>query len=127
MVVMMISVLLVDDHATLRQGLRMCFALEPDLMVVGEAADGAEAIQLAVQERPDVVVLDIEMPGMSGFEVAPELARKLPDVSIVFLSFRDDPATREQALAAGGKDLVSKQVPPDMLIAAIRRAAAGKA
>ena len=118
-----IRLLLVDRQQALRRGLTMRFALEPDLEVVGEAADATETIHLARVLRPDVIVMDIEMPGESGIEVAERLRAVAPWSAVVIFTLRDDAATQEQALAVGAAAFVAKHRTEETLLAAIRRVA----
>jgi DNA-binding NarL/FixJ family response regulator len=120
-----IKLLLVDDLACVRQGLRMRLGLEPDLQVVGEAGDGAEALALASSLRPDVVVMDVEMPGMDGLAATAALQKSAPRCAVVTLSLHDDIATRLRAHLAGSRAFVAKHQPVDQLLAAIRSAAPG--
>jgi DNA-binding NarL/FixJ family response regulator len=118
----MITVLLVDDQPKVRQGLRMRLALEPDMEIVGEAKDGAEAVALAPRLHPDVVVMDIEMPGMNGIRATGELQTLSPQSAVVVLSIHDDPANRERARAAGAVAFVGKHAGEEALLTAIRQA-----
>ena len=104
-----IRLLLVDDEARVRQGLRMCMAGEPDFDVIGEADEGEAAITLASELHPDVVVLDLRMQGVDGLEAAREIAATEHDVRIVILSLQDDARTRREALASGASAFVGKQ------------------
>jgi DNA-binding NarL/FixJ family response regulator len=104
-----IRLLLVDDEARVRQGLRMCMAGEPDFAVIGEAEEGGEAISLAAALDPDVVVLDLRMHGLDGFAAAREIAASNPDTRVVILSLQDDLRTRREALASGASAFVGKQ------------------
>jgi two-component system response regulator NreC len=124
----MIRVLLVDDQLVVRRALRVRFHLEPDLEVVGEASTGSEALLLAQTLLPDVVLMDIEMPGMDGIVATAALRRLIPQSTVVILSFYDDAQTRERAQAAGAVALVEKRGTTETLLAAIRQAAglAGK-
>jgi DNA-binding NarL/FixJ family response regulator len=117
-----IRLLLVDRQQALRRGLTMRFALEPDLEVVGEAGDATETIHLARVLRPDVIVMDIEMPGESGIEVAERLRAVAPCSAVVIFTLRDDAARREKARAAGAA-FVAKYGTEETLLAAIRRVA----
>lgn len=119
----MINVLLVDDQPSVRRGLRMRLELESDLVIVGEAQDGSEALRLAVELRPDVVLMDIAMPGLSGLGATEALHPLTERSAVVVHSFRDDEATRAQAIAAGAFAFVGKCEPADVLLAAIRQAA----
>ncbi|HKZ82080.1 MAG TPA: response regulator transcription factor [Anaerolineae bacterium] len=118
----MINILLVDDDPAVRRGLRMRLAAEPDLNLVGEAADGLTAIALAEALRPDVALIDVELPLMDGIAVAERLRGLCPRPAVIMLTLRDDADTRERACAAGVSAFVAKRGIPDELIAAIRQA-----
>jgi DNA-binding NarL/FixJ family response regulator len=117
----MIRLLIVDDQPAVRQGLRMRLAAEPDLEVVGEAADGKVALALAQTLHPDVVLMDVEMPQMNGIAAASALRSICPLTRVIMLSIYDDARTREQADNAGAVAFVPKSVPADMLLATIRQ------
>ena len=119
----MIRVLLVDDQAVVRRGLCVRFHLEPDLQVVGEASTGREALTLAQTLTPDVVLMDIEMPGMDGIEATAALRTIVPQSVVVILSIHTERQTRIQAQAAGAVAFVEKRGTTDTLLAAIRQAA----
>ncbi len=119
----MIRVLLVDDQAVVRRALRGRFHLEPDLEVVGEASTGREALMLAQTLVPDVVLMDIAMPGMNGIEATTALHKTVPQSAVVILSISGDAQTFEQALAAGAVAFVEKRVAIEALLSAIRLAA----
>jgi DNA-binding NarL/FixJ family response regulator len=104
-----IRLLLVDDEARVRQGLRMCMAGEPDFDVIGEAEEGEAAVSLASELHPDVVVLDVRMHGLDGLGAARELAAAEPGLRVVILSLQDDTATRREAIASGASAFVGKQ------------------
>lgn len=120
----MIRVLLVDDQAVVRRALRTRFHLEPDLQVIGEASTSSEALALAQTLSPDVVLMDIEMPGMDGIETTAALRRVVPQSAVVILSISNDPQTRGQAQAVGAVAFVEKRGAIDTLLSAIRQAAA---
>ena len=120
----MIRVLLVDDQAVVRRALRGRFHLEPDLEVVGEASTGSEALTLAQTLTPDVVLMDVEMPGMDGIEATAALRRVVPQSAVVILSIHDDAQIREQAQAAGAVAFVEKRGATETLLSAIRQVAA---
>jgi DNA-binding NarL/FixJ family response regulator len=121
---MMITILLVDDQPSVRQGLRMRLTLEPDVIVVGEAGNGATALDLAMTLRPDVVVMDVEMPDMDGMVAAAQLRTIAPQSAVVIVSMHDDAATRRRALDAGVASVIGKYEAAEMLPDAIRQAAA---
>lgn len=120
----MITLLLVDDVPAVRRGLKMRLTLEPDLEIVGEAGNGAEAITLTSVLHPDVVVMDVEMPGMDGVMATETLRSVEPRSQVITLSLHDDALTRARARSAGALAFVAKHEPVDILLAAIRRAAA---
>ena len=119
----MISVLIVDDQPATRSGLRMLLSLQPDLAVIGEAADGTEAVAQAVAVPPDVVVMDVAMPSLDGINATAALRARLPRSAVVILTLYDDPATRARARAAGAAAIVGKHEGDGPLLAAIRSAA----
>ncbi len=119
-----IRLLLVDDQPAVRRGLRMRFALEEDLEVVGEAGDAIEAMLLARTLRPDVILMDVEMPGMSGIAATESLRAAAALSAVVVFTLRDDAATRERARAAGAAAFVAKHRTEEVLLAAIREVAA---
>lgn len=119
----MIRVLLADDEPVVRRGLRARFQLEPDLLVVGEASTGTEALRLAQLLRPDVVLMDVGMPEMDGIAATAALRGVVPNCAVVILSIHDDALTQARARAAGAARFVEKRGSPDALMAAIRQAA----
>ena len=121
--VLMIRVLIVDDQPAVRRGLRVRFHLEPDMQVVGEASTGREALTLAQTLTPDVVLMDIEMPGMDGIEATAALRTIVPQSAVVILSIHTERQTRIRAQAAGATAFVEKRGTTDTLLAAIRQAA----
>jgi two-component system response regulator NreC len=121
-----IRILLADDHVLIRAGLRMVVEAQPDLTVVGEAGDGREAVAMAESLKPDVVVMDIGMPGLNGIEAAHQIREKLPDSQIVMLSMHSDEGYVLRALKAGAKAYLLKDSAETDLARAIRAAAEGK-
>ncbi|GGS92702.1 DNA-binding response regulator [Planobispora rosea] len=124
---MTVSVLLADDQATVRRGLRLVIGTQPDLRVVGEAADGREAVAAARRLRPDVALLDIAMPGMDGIAAARELLADPEPPRIVMLTTYDTDENLEGALRAGVSGFLLKVSPPERLFTVIRAAAGGLA
>jgi DNA-binding NarL/FixJ family response regulator len=112
--------LVVEDEARVRRGLVMRLALEPDIEVVGEARDGAEAVAQAQALKPDIVVIDLNLPGMDGFQVIRLLSAVLPAGRVLAVSVSDDMTARRAATAAGAEAFVAKQEGPNRLLAAIR-------
>ena len=122
-----ITVLLVDDHAMVRQGVRAFLATQPDLSVVGEAASGVEAVTQAAQLIPDVVLMDLVMPGMDGVEATRQVKRVSPRTQVVVLTSYHEDEHIFPALKAGALSYILKDVSPNELAEAIRKAALGEA
>jgi len=121
-----ISVLLVDDHSLVRRGFRRILEDEPDITVAGEAGDGPEAIRLARELRPKVVVMDCALPGMNGLQATREILEKLPETRVLMLSMHPEDTWVRQALEAGACGYVLKNAVDLELGTAIRRVAAGE-
>jgi DNA-binding NarL/FixJ family response regulator len=119
-------ILLVDDHAMVRRGMRDFLALHDDLEVVGEAADGAAAIEQAAALRPDVVVMDLLMPGVDGIDATARIKAADPDIEIVAITSFVEEARIVAALEAGASGFLLKDAEADELAAAIRAAASGE-
>jgi len=120
-----LRILLADDHVTVRHGLKLLIDSQADMTVISEASDGNSAIQNAIALKPDVIVMDISMPGMNGLAATRALKQKQPDVIIVTLTRHGDDAYVQELLRAGVSGYVLKQSPPAELLQAIRAAAAG--
>ena len=118
----MIRILLADDQPTVRKGLRMRLGLEPGLDIVGEAADGASAVSLARDLAPDIILMDVEMPGLDGISATEQLKAESPRCSVIVLTIHDDAQTRERARLAGAAAFVAKQDIDRSLMDAIRSA-----
>lgn len=121
-----ISVLLVDDHSLVRRGFRRILEDEPDMKVVGEAADGAEAIKLADELQPNVIVMDCAMPGMNGLEATRQILGKHPEALVLMLSMHPEETLVRQALDAGARGYVLKNAVDLELGTAIRRVMGGE-
>lgn len=119
-----LRILLADDHPIVRNGLRMMIDALPDMKVVGEAADGAAAVEQTLSLRPDVVVIDVSMPVLNGLDATLELRRRWPEIRVVALTAHEDRGYLERLLAAGAADFVLKRAASEDLIRAIRSAAA---
>jgi two-component system nitrate/nitrite response regulator NarL len=121
-----ISVLLVDDHTLFRSGIVSLLQRHAEFTIVGEAADGVEGIKRAKQSKPDVVLLDLNMPGMSGVETLQLMKQDCPDAAVLMLTVSEDADDLGAALRAGASGYLIKNIDADYLIRAIRRAAAGE-
>jgi DNA-binding NarL/FixJ family response regulator len=115
-----IRILLADDHAVLRAGLKALLNAESDMQVVGEAGDGRTCIQAAAQLKPDVILLDLNMPHCNGLEALAELRRQAPHSRVLVLTMHDDAQYLRQALAAGSAGYILKQAADTELLSAIR-------
>jgi len=121
-----ISVLLVDDHALVRRGFRRLLEDAPDIRVAGEASDGAEAVKLARELRPNVVLMDCALPGVSGLTAAREIVESLPETFVLMLSMHSEDTWVRKALDTGARGYVLKSANDLNLVAAVRRVAAGE-
>jgi two-component system response regulator NreC len=121
-----IRVLVVDDHAVVRAGLRRVLDAEPDIETVGEAPNAERAVFEAVEHKPDVVLMDVVMPGKSGIEALPGLLQAAPQAKVLFLSMQDDPRYLREAFDAGASGYVLKEAADTEVVAAVRSVAAGE-
>ncbi len=121
-----ISVLLVDDHSLVRRGFRRMLEDAPDILVVGEASDGAEAIRLAQELRPRLIVMDCALPGMSGLIATRRILEMHPQIAILMLSMHSEDTWVRQALDAGARGYILKNAVDLELVTAVRRVAAGE-
>ena len=123
---MPIRILIADDHALLRQGIRNFLSLESDFEIIGEAADGEETIRRASELRPDILLLDINMPKGNGIEVATRLRETHPEIRILALTIHDDENYMMKMIQSGAAGYLLKDVEPSMMVQAIRRVHAGE-
>ncbi len=123
---MTLTLMLADDHQILRQGLKALLKTEPDFHLVAEASDGLEAVRLAERHHPQVLVLDLMMPGLNGLEATRQVLRRSPRTRVVILSMHSDEAYVVEALRAGASAYVLKESGAEELVRAIRAVAAGE-
>ncbi|MDO8315343.1 MAG: response regulator transcription factor [Rugosibacter sp.] len=121
-----IHVLIADDHAIVRQGLKQILSETDDLVVTGEADDGADALQLARQQPWDVFLLDVSMPNRNGIDTLKQLKKEFPRLPILMLSMHPEEQYAVRALKAGAAGYLTKQSAPEQLVTAIRQVAGGK-
>jgi DNA-binding NarL/FixJ family response regulator len=120
-----LRILVADDHAIVRQGLKLLIDSQQDMQVVAEAADGNAALERAEAVKPDIVVMDISMPGMNGLTATRTLKQRQPTITIVALTRHEDETYLEELLRAGASAYILKQSPPADFLQAIRAVAAG--
>jgi two-component system response regulator NreC len=120
-----IRIVVVDDHAVVRSGLKLLLEAETDMEVVGEAGTTREAVFEVRAQSPDVILLDVVMPGESGIEATPKLLQEAPDAKVLILSMQDDPRYVREAFAAGASGYVLKEAADAEVVSAIREVAAG--
>jgi two-component system nitrate/nitrite response regulator NarL len=121
-----IKVLVADDHPVVRKGLQNCLARQGHLRIVGEAADGDEALRKALELSPDIVLMDISMPGMNGLSVTEVLRKEAPEIKVLVLSVHTNKDYIFRVIQAGGHGYVSKEAPPEELVRAIEAVHAGE-
>ena len=122
-----IRILIADDHAVVREGLRAVLGSEPDMEVVGEAATGKEVLERAAELRPDVILMDIQMPGINGIEASRRILDASPKVGVVVLTMFEDDASVFSAMRAGARGYVLKGAHPSEILKVLRAVAAGEA
>lgn len=120
------KILLCDDQAVIRDGMEMLLTLEKDIQVVGSASDGAEAIELAAQKQPDLILMDLKMPGTNGIEATRQIRAKFPNIKILVLTTYDDDEWVFDAIRAGASGYLLKDTPRQKIIEAIRGTMEGK-
>jgi DNA-binding NarL/FixJ family response regulator len=121
-----IRLLLADDHAVVRSGLRLLLESQPDMAIVGEAENGADAIRRAAELAPDVVLMDVEMPGMNGIEATRRIKAETPATAVLALTMYEDDQYFFEMLRAGAAGYVPKRAAPDELVSAIRAVSRGE-
>lgn len=121
-----IHVLIADDHAIVRQGLKQILSETDDLVVAGEADDGAEALQLARQQQWNVFLLDVSMPNRNGIDTLKQLKKEFPKLPVLMLSMHPEEQYAVRALKAGASGYLTKQSAPEQLVTAIRQVAGGR-
>ena len=121
----MIRAVVVDDHAVVRSGIKLLLDREQDIEVVGDAGNARDAVFHARALKPDVILLDVVMPGESGIDVLPRLLKESPESKVLVLSMQDDPSYVREAFAAGGSGYVLKEAADEEVVAAVREIANG--
>jgi len=121
-----VRLLIADDHGIVRGGLRLLLDRQPDMQVVAEASDGVEAVEIALRERPDVCVLDVSMPRMTGLQATVEIRSHAPEILVLLLSMYDDERYLFEALQAGASGYILKQEADTALVEAVRAVVRGE-
>jgi DNA-binding NarL/FixJ family response regulator len=121
-----ITALIVDDHEVVREGLRLSLSRAPHIRIVGEAADGASAIEMTLRRRPDVVIMDVRMPGMDGLEATRSLTDQAPDSKVLIFTAYSERSLLSRAFDSGATGYILKEAPHETLVRAIEKVAAGE-
>jgi DNA-binding NarL/FixJ family response regulator len=121
-----ITCLIVDDHEVVREGLRLSLSRAPHIRVIGEAGDGETAVTLAERRRPNVVIMDVRMPGMDGLQATKEITDKVPEVSVLIFTAYGERSLLGRGLESGAKGYILKEAPHQTLLRAIEKVAAGE-
>ena len=121
-----ISCLIVDDHEVVREGLRLSLSRAPHIRVVGEAGDGASAVELVQRRKPDVVIMDVRMPGMDGLEATKILTDTVPDSKVLIFTAYSEKSLLSRGLESGAKGYILKEAPHQTLVRAIEKVAGGE-
>ena len=121
-----ITCLIVDDHEVVREGLRLSLSRAPHIRVIGEAADGESAVALAERRRPNVVIMDVRMPGMDGLEATKLLTQRVPDSAVLIFTAYSERSLLSRGLESGAKGYILKEAPHETLIRAIEKVAGGE-
>jgi DNA-binding NarL/FixJ family response regulator len=121
-----ITTLIVDDHEVVREGLRLSLSRAPHIRVIGEAADGEAAVELAVRRKPNVVIMDVRMPGMDGLEATKLLTERVPESAVLIFTAYSERSLLSRGLESGAKGYVLKEAPHETLLRAIEKVATGE-
>jgi DNA-binding NarL/FixJ family response regulator len=121
-----ITCLIVDDHEVVREGLRLSLSRSPNIRVVGEASDGQAAVELAERRRPDVVIMDVRMPGMDGLQATKLLTDRLPETAVLIFTAYSERSLLGRGLESGAKGYILKEAPHQTLLRAIEKVANGE-
>jgi DNA-binding NarL/FixJ family response regulator len=121
-----ITCLIVDDHEVVREGLRLSLSRAPHIRVVGEAADGASAVALAQRRRPNVVIMDVRMPGMDGLAATKEITETVPETAVLIFTAYSERSLLGRGLESGARGYILKEAPHQTLLRAIEKVAAGE-
>jgi DNA-binding NarL/FixJ family response regulator len=121
-----ITCLIADDHEVVREGLRLSLSRASHIRVIGEASDGASAVALAERRRPDVVIMDVRMPGMDGLEATKELRERVPDAAVLIFTAYSERSLLGRGLESGATGYILKEAPHETLLRAIEKVAAGE-
>ena len=121
-----ITCLIVDDHEVVREGLRLSLSRAPHIRVIGEASDGASAVALAERRKPDVVIMDVRMPGMDGLEATKLLTEKVPDTAVLIFTAFSERSLLGRGLESGAKGYILKEAPHQTLLRAIEKVVSGE-
>ncbi len=121
-----ITCLIVDDHEVVREGLRLSLSRAPHIRVLGEASDGASSIEMVERRKPDVVIMDVRMPGMDGLEATREILKIAPDTAVLIFTAFSERSLLARGLDSGAKGYILKEAPHDTLLRAIERLAVGE-
>jgi DNA-binding NarL/FixJ family response regulator len=121
-----ITCLIVDDHEVVREGLRLSLSRAPHIRVIGEAADGASAVALAERRRPNVVIMDVRMPGLDGLQATKQISEKLPETAVLIFTAYSERSLLGRGLESGAKGYILKEAPHQTLLRAIEKVAAGE-
>jgi DNA-binding NarL/FixJ family response regulator len=121
-----ITCLIVDDHEVVREGLRLSLSRAPHIRVVGEAADGASAVALAQRRRPNVVIMDVRMPGMDGLQATKEITDSVPETSVLIFTAYSERSLLSRGLESGARGYILKEAPHQTLLRAIEKVAGGE-